>query len=94
MTETWRVINTGLRSAAQNIALNRAPLEARQAERIPSMLRFLVLPVLLLVAACDSKPREPPPDIIKSQRQAMDKAKGVEQVLEQSAGQRREQDTK
>lgn len=41
MAETWRVIDTGLRSAAQNIALNRALLEARQAEEIPSTLRFL-----------------------------------------------------
>jgi lipoate-protein ligase A len=37
----WRTIDTGLRSAAQNIALNRALLEARQAEEIPSTLRFL-----------------------------------------------------
>ena len=39
--ETWRVIDTGLRPAAQNIALNRALLEARAAEEIPSTLRFL-----------------------------------------------------
>lgn len=39
--ENWRVIDTGLRPAAQNIALNRALLEARQAEEIPSTLRFL-----------------------------------------------------
>jgi lipoate-protein ligase A len=37
----WRVIDTGLRPAAQNIALNRALLEARQADEIPSTLRFL-----------------------------------------------------
>ena len=37
----WRVIDTGLRPAAQNIALNRALLEARRAEEIPSTLRFL-----------------------------------------------------
>ena len=41
MDEIWRVIDTGLRPAAQNIALNRALLEARQAEEIPSTLRFL-----------------------------------------------------
>ena len=41
MTAHWRVIDTGLRSAAQNIALNRALLEARQADEIPSTLRFL-----------------------------------------------------
>jgi lipoate-protein ligase A len=37
----WRVVDTGLRPAAQNIAWNRALLEARQAEEIPSTLRFL-----------------------------------------------------
>jgi lipoate-protein ligase A len=39
--ESWRVIDTGLRPAAQNIALDRALLEARAAEEIPSTLRFL-----------------------------------------------------
>jgi lipoate---protein ligase len=39
--EKWRVIDTGLRAAAQNMALNRALLEAREAEEIPSTLRFL-----------------------------------------------------
>lgn len=39
--DNWRVIDTGLRPPAQNIALNRALLEARQAEEIPSTLRFL-----------------------------------------------------
>lgn len=41
MKPTWRVIDTGLRRAAENIALNRALLEARQADEIPSTLRFL-----------------------------------------------------
>jgi len=41
MAEIWRVIDTGLRPAAQNIALSRALLEARQAEEIPGTLRFL-----------------------------------------------------
>lgn len=39
--ERWRVIDTGLRPAAQNVALNRALLEARRAQEIPSTLRFL-----------------------------------------------------
>lgn len=39
--EFWRALDTGLRPAAQNIALNRALLEARQADEIPSTLRFL-----------------------------------------------------
>lgn len=41
MSKTWRLLDTGLRPAAQNIALNRALLEARQAEEAPSTLRFL-----------------------------------------------------
>lgn len=41
MAEIWRAIDTGLRPAAQNIALSRALLEARRAEEIPSTLRFL-----------------------------------------------------
>lgn len=39
--KTWRIIDTGLRNAAENIALNRALLEARQMEEAPSTLRFL-----------------------------------------------------
>lgn len=38
---TWRVIDTGLRGAAENIALNRALLTARQQRHIPNTLRFL-----------------------------------------------------
>lgn len=41
MPSSWRLIDTGLRSAAENIALNRALLEARQAAEIPNSLRFL-----------------------------------------------------
>jgi uncharacterized protein YcfL len=52
---------------------------------------FAIAAALAMVAACDSKPKDPPPDIIKSQRQVMDKAKGVEQVLQKSADERREQ---
>lgn len=37
----WRIVDTGLRPAAENIALNRALLEARQAREIPATLRFL-----------------------------------------------------
>ena len=52
---------------------------------------FVVAAAICVIAACDSKPKDPPPDIIKSERQAMDKAKGVEQVLQKSADERREQ---
>lgn len=41
MAEVWRLLDTGLRPAAQNIALNRALLEARQGGESPSTLRFL-----------------------------------------------------
>jgi len=53
--------------------------------------QLLVAVAIAAIAGCDSKPKEPPPDIIKSQRQAMDKAKGVEQILQKSADERREQ---
>jgi uncharacterized protein YcfL len=52
---------------------------------------MLLLLIAVAAAGCDSKKKEPPPDIIKSQRQVMDKAKGVEQVLQKSADERREQ---
>lgn len=41
MAERWRLLNTGLRSAAENIALNRALLEARAAGAGANTLRFL-----------------------------------------------------
>ncbi len=41
MKKTWRILDTGLRRAAENIALNRALLEARQAQEAPPTLRFL-----------------------------------------------------
>ncbi|MGB8435523.1 MAG: hypothetical protein WCE38_14790 [Burkholderiales bacterium] len=43
------------------------------------------------VSACDSGPKEPPPDLLKGQRQSMERAKGVEQTLQKSADQRREE---
>jgi uncharacterized protein YcfL len=52
---------------------------------------LVVIAAAIAVVGCDSKPKEPPPDIIKSQRQMMDKAKGVEQVLQKSADERRDQ---
>lgn len=38
---TWRLIDTGTRRAAENFAFNRAILEARKLDAIPSTLRFL-----------------------------------------------------
>lgn len=37
----WRLLDTGVRNAAENIALNRALLEARQSDEAPNTLRFL-----------------------------------------------------
>ena len=39
--ERWRLIDTGLRKAAENIAINRVMLEAHQEGLIPHTLRFL-----------------------------------------------------
>jgi lipoate-protein ligase A len=41
MVTAWRVIDTGIRRAAENFAFNRAILEARREGAIPSTLRFL-----------------------------------------------------
>lgn len=58
MAETWRVIDSGLRPAAQNIALNRALLEARRAEEIPSTLRFLRFTPCALIGCSQSPGQE------------------------------------
>jgi lipoate---protein ligase len=58
MGEMWRAIDTGLRPAAQNIALSRALLEARQAEEIPSTLRFLRFAPSALLACRQSPAQE------------------------------------
>ena len=39
--DRWRLIDTGLRPAAENIAINRAMLDAHQEGLIPHTLRFL-----------------------------------------------------
>ncbi len=44
-----------------------------------------------LITACDSGPKEPPPDLLKGQRKSMERAKGVEQTLDQSTDRRREE---
>lgn len=41
MASTWRLIDTGIRRAAENFALNRAILEARKRGVVASTLRFL-----------------------------------------------------
>jgi hypothetical protein len=47
--------------------------------------------VIAIAAGCEAKPKDPPPDLVKSQRQAMDKAKAVEKTLQKSADERRSQ---
>ena len=39
--ETWRILDTGARSAAENMALDETLLELKSKERIPHTLRFL-----------------------------------------------------
>jgi lipoate---protein ligase len=62
MAEIWRLLDTGLRPPAQNIALNRALLEARRAEEIPSTLRFLRFPSCALIGCDRSAAQELNPD--------------------------------
>lgn len=53
----WRVIDTGLRTPAHNAVLDRALLEAREADEIPSTLRFhRYTPAVLLGALQDRDP--------------------------------------
>ena len=54
MAETWRIVDTGLASAARNIALTRALLEARDAEEIPGTLRFVRYTPSVLLACRQS----------------------------------------
>lgn len=44
---------------------------------------LLMLILIVALTACAEPP--PPPDIIKAQREALGKAKGVEQTLQQQA---------
>ena len=41
MTDSWRLIDTGIRRAAENFAMNRAILEAHQEGAAPHTLRFV-----------------------------------------------------
>lgn len=47
----------------------------------------VILLALVLVGACDSRQKEPP-DLVKSQRQAMEKAKGTEAVIDRATAER------
>jgi len=43
------------------------------------------------ITACDNGRKEPPPDLLKGQRQSMERAKDVEKTLQQSSERRREE---
>ena len=58
MAENWRVLDTGLRSPAQNIALARALLEARNTGEIGGTLRFLRYTRCALLGADQSAAQE------------------------------------
>jgi lipoate---protein ligase len=58
LAENWRLIDTGLRPAAQNVALSRALLEARRAEESPSTLRFQRYTASALLGARHSAEQE------------------------------------
>src|SRR5687767_4343066 len=58
MSDRWRLVDTGLRPAEQNIALDRALLEARRADEIPSTLRFLRFPRCALIGCRRSVDQE------------------------------------
>jgi lipoate-protein ligase A len=58
LAENWRLIDTGLRPAAQNVALSRALLEARRAEESSSTLRFQRYTASALLGARQSADQE------------------------------------
>ena len=61
MVDTWRLLDTGLASAARNLALNRALLEARAADEIPSTLHFLRFAPSVLIGCRQSLAQEAEP---------------------------------
>lgn len=69
MVDTWRLLDTGLASAARNLALNRALLEARAADEIPSTLRFLRYASSVLLGSRQSAAQEV--DLAECRRQAI-----------------------
>lgn len=56
--DNWRIVDTGLRPAAQNVALSRALLESRRAEESPGTLRFLRFTSAALLASRHSAEQE------------------------------------
>jgi lipoate-protein ligase A len=68
LKENWRVVDTGLRPAAQNVALSRALLETRRAGESPGTLRFLRFPSSALLGARHSAAQEFDLDYCRAQR--------------------------
>lgn len=51
----------------------------------------VILVASILLVGCDSGQKTPPPDPVKSQREAMEKARQTEAVLDQAAADRLKQ---
>ena len=58
MSKVWRLVDTGVRRAAENFAFNRAILEARKQGVVPSTLRFLQFPPSALLGFHQSAEQE------------------------------------
>ena len=75
----------------------RAPQPASRRSRTALSSKGVALRLVIAIAAalalsaCDSKPKEPPPDILKGHRDQMERAKGVEQGLDDAAKKRMEE---
>ncbi len=58
MTNTFRIIDTGVREGRANIAFDAALIEERQANRIPDTIRFLRFPPTALIGRHQDLSRE------------------------------------
>ena len=58
MTETFRIIDTGVREGRANIAFDAALIEERQAGRVPDTIRFLRFPPTALIGRHQDLSRE------------------------------------
>lgn len=50
-----------------------------------------VIALAVLLAGCGESPQTPPPKLFEPQREALDKAKGVEQTVNQQAEQQKQE---
>lgn len=53
-------------------------------------MKYILLTTMLLLSACDQSPA-PTPKIAEPQREALDKAKGVDQTLQKAADQQQKE---